>query len=213
MNSEADAKRRLVEDFHVSRETLGRLELYSDMVAAEANLQNLVSAQTLPAIWHRHILDSAQLIRFRRSEDETWLDLGSGAGLPGIVVAALHEGQVTLLEQRRLRTGFLQRAVDAIGLGEHCRVITGRAETADLGPFDIISARAFAPLKKLLQLGGRFAHPGTRWILPKGRSAEAELDDLVGSWQGAFNLEQSMTDPEAQIIVADHVTSSGGLAR
>jgi 16S rRNA (guanine527-N7)-methyltransferase len=213
MISEGDARQLLQGGFDVSRETMRKLDLYVDLLRTEAERQNLVSARTLPTLWSRHILDSAQLVRFRRSQNETWLDLGSGAGLPGVVVAAMHEGEVTLLEQRRLRTAFLQSAIDTVGLGARCRVVTARAETADLGKFDIISARAFAPLKKLLKLGFRFCHPGTRWILPKGRSAQSELDDLSGSWQGVFSLERSMTDPDAQIIIADNVAPARGSAR
>lgn len=207
MDEEA-ARRIVVEELGVSRETMAKLSIYADLLREESHRQNLISAQTLPTIWSRHILDSAQLTGFRRSDQGTWLDLGSGAGLPGLVVAAMHQGRVTLLEQRRLRTTFLQSAVEAMDMTAHCYVVTGRAEGTLLGTFDIISARAVAPLKKLLEIGHRFAHSGTRWILPKGRSAQSELDALAGSWQGEFRLEPSMTDPAAQIIIADKVEPS-----
>jgi 16S rRNA (guanine527-N7)-methyltransferase len=87
----------------VSRETLDRLERYADLLRSESAKQNLVSASTLDRLWDRHILDSAQLVKFAPRPDLSWVDIGSGAGLPGIVIAALVTGPVTLVEPRRLR--------------------------------------------------------------------------------------------------------------
>ena len=98
---------------NVSRETFERLEAYASLLKAESARQNLVSAATLDHLWERHILDSAQLVRFEPHSGASWVDIGSGAGLPGIVVACLIEGPVTLIEPRRLRADFLHRAAES----------------------------------------------------------------------------------------------------
>ena len=128
-----------------------------------------------------------------------WLDLGAGAGFPGLVIAALHpEWDVVLVESRPLRTDWLERARAALGL-EHVRVVTSRLEKLETVPMAAISARAFAPLAKLLDLSARFSTPDTQWLLPKGRSAQQELSDLRG-WHHMFHVEHSLTDPEAGIV-------------
>lgn len=204
---EAGARAWVGRECDVSRETLERLDLFVRMVRDENARQNLVSRASLDRIWLRHIADSAQLLRFAPGKGASWVDLGSGAGFPGMVVATLHEGPVTLIEERRLRADFLSRAAERMGL--NVEVIGSKVERLDPRPFDAISARAFAPLPKLLDLATRFSTGKTVWILPKGRNAQSELEALGGSWQGSFRLEASLTDPEAQIIVAEGVARKG----
>ena len=163
----------------------------------------LVSKASLDQLWLRHFADSAQLLAYAPSSDARWIDLGSGAGFPGLVVAALHRGPVTLVEARRLRSDFLRRAAETLGV--RVDIIAARAERVKARPFDVISARAFAPLPLLLDLGTAFSTTNSVWILPKGRNAETELAALDPSWQGGFRLEPSATDPNAQIIVAEGV--------
>jgi 16S rRNA (guanine527-N7)-methyltransferase len=189
----------------VPREALDRLETFTQLVKAENARQNLVSATSLDHIWSRHILDSAQLIRFAPARAASWLDLGSGAGFPGLVIAMLHRSKVTLVEARRLRADFLRQAAEILRLGERVEIVCARAETVPARPFAVISARAFAPLDRLLPLGARFSTEETRWVLPKGRKAESELDAVQSSWQGDFRLEPSVTDPDARIIIASKV--------
>jgi 16S rRNA (guanine527-N7)-methyltransferase len=189
----------------VPRGTQERLEGFIEVLREENECHNLVSRASLDHVWSRHVLDSAQLVRFAPQQASTWLDLGSGAGLPGLIVALLHRSKVTLVESRRLRADFLRRAAEAMGIAEKVEILCARAETIDPRPFDVISARAFAPLGKLLATGARFSTSGTRWILPKGRGAKSELEAARASWQGDFRLEPSVTDPEAGIIVAEHV--------
>ncbi|MGQ0560206.1 MAG: 16S rRNA (guanine(527)-N(7))-methyltransferase RsmG, partial [Sphingosinicella sp.] len=133
----------------------------------------------------------------------SWIDLGSGAGFPGLVVALLHRGPVTLVEERRLRADFLLRAVAELGL--QTEVVALRAERIEPRPFDVISARAFAPLPRLLAIAKRFSTAKTVLIAPKGRNAQSELEALPPSWQGDFRLVPSLTEPEAAIIVATGV--------
>ena len=125
--------------------------------------------------------------------------------LLGVMVAMLHPARVTLVEQGAKRVDFLRRAAECLGLSEQTAILQSRVETLEPTPFDVISARAFAPLDRLLALGQRFATPNTRWVLPKGRNAKSELEAAKSSWQGECRLEPSLTDADAGIIVAEGV--------
>jgi 16S rRNA (guanine527-N7)-methyltransferase len=189
----------------VSRETIERLEAFAAFLASENERQNLVSRGTLADIWSRHILDSAQLLRFSPGATATWLDLGTGAGFPGLIVGLLHQGPVTLVEERKKRVQFLTEAAEILGIVDCLTILCTRAERLESQPFDVISARAFAPLERLFELSHSFSTANTRWILPKGRNAASELEAAKASWHGEFRLEQSLTDADAQIIVAEGV--------
>jgi 16S rRNA (guanine527-N7)-methyltransferase len=186
----------------VSRETIERLHAYSACLREENSRQNLVSSSTLDHLWTRHILDSAQLLRFDPFPEAAWCDIGSGAGLPGIVVACLADGPVTLVEPRRLRAEFLHRVADSLKLD--VVVVQAKAERA-VGSFDIITARAVANLAQLLKISAHLSTRKTVWALPKGRTAREELVDAQHSWQGAFHVEQSLTDIDAGIVIATDV--------
>ncbi len=190
----------------VSRETLKQLEaLVAAVVEANAS-QNLISAASVNSIWSRHVVDSAQLLGLAPANQVLpWLDLGTGAGFPGLVIAALRPEQpVILVESRRLRHEFLSRTVDAMGL-INVTVHGGALESLQDCAVGLISARAFAPLPKLLSLAHRFSRKKTLWLLPKGRNAQEELASIKTSWQGSFHVEQSITDTESAIIVAKSV--------
>jgi len=202
---EVEARAWLVATFDVSRETSRRLDRFVELLRRENELQNLVSRSSLDQVWARHIADSAQLLLHAPASAERWLDLGSGAGFPGLIVALLRGGETILVEERRKRAEFLSRAAVELGIAARAHILGRRAETIDIPPADVISARAFAPLNRLLGLGERFATPQTRWVLPKGRNAKSELDAVLSSWQGHFRLEPSLTDADASIIVAEGV--------
>jgi len=187
---------------NVSRETLEKVEAYAAMLREENQRQNLVSGSTVDRLWDRHILDSAQLVRFEPHAGASWVDIGSGAGLPGIVLACLVEGPVTLIEPRRLRAEFLHKVCESLGL--KATVFLAKAEHAE-GSYDVITARAVANLPKLLKISHHLSTTNSRWVLPKGRSAERELAEARQAWQGAFHVEQSATDPESRIVIATGV--------
>jgi 16S rRNA (guanine527-N7)-methyltransferase len=189
----------------VSRETLEKLEAYVALLREENARQNLVSASTVEHLWDRHILDSAQLVRYEPRPGASWIDIGSGAGLPGIVIACLVEGPVTLVEPRRLRAEFLHNAAESLDL--KATVLCAKAERVE-GTFDVITARAVAPLAKLLKISAHLSTRKTVWALPKGRSAQAELAEARGAWQGSFHLEPSVTDAESFIVVATGVRAN-----
>jgi 16S rRNA (guanine527-N7)-methyltransferase len=195
----------------VSRETLARLDAYVALLLAENERQNLIGRSTVEEVWTRHIADSAQLIRFAPRTDSRWLDIGSGAGLPGVVIAILDPGPMTLVEPRRLRADFLVRAVAELGLAERVTVHAAKAETIE-GRFDAITARAVASLDRLLAISQHLSTDKTIWLLPKGKSARFELDEARRTWQGHFRLEASRTDPDAQIVVATGVHRRRGRA-
>jgi len=205
---ESAARRFLADELNVSRETLARLEAFVEFLTIENENQNLVSKQSLGTVWARHIADSAQLIRFAPGS-ATWLDLGTGAGFPGLIIALLHRSKVTMVESRAKRAEFLRQAAALLGLGGEANLVCARVETLEASPFDVISARAFAPLDRILALGERFATPATRWILPKGRNAKSELEAVESSWQGDFRIEPSLTDGASHIIVAEQVRRKG----
>jgi 16S rRNA (guanine527-N7)-methyltransferase len=186
----------------VSRETFDKLEAYAALLKEESTRQNLVSASTLGELWERHILDSVQLVRFEPHGESRWVDVGSGAGLPGIVVACLVDGPVTLIEPRRLRAEFLHKVCESLRL--NATVFAGRVERAE-GNYDVITARAVAPLTQLLKISAHLSTRNTVWALPKGRSAERELVEARRSWQGAFHVEQSVTGVDSKIVVATEV--------
>jgi 16S rRNA (guanine527-N7)-methyltransferase len=185
---------------HTARE---RLECLVGMLREENARQNLVSRSSLEEVWRRHIADSAQLLlHVPRETIAPWLDLGTGAGFPGLVIAALlPDRPVWMVESRARRIDWLGRASEAMGLA-HAEVIGQRLETIGDRRAAVISARAFAPLDKLLDLSARFSTTDTIWLLPKGASAQHELDELRG-WRHRFHVEPSLTDPSAGIIVGN----------
>lgn len=189
----------------VPRETFERLQAFATLLREENRRQNLVSEGSLSALWERHILDSAQLIRFAPREARSWLDLGTGAGFPGLLVPLFHPANVILVESRRLRVEFLRTAASVLGIASRVEILGSKLEAVPTRPVDVISARAFAPMPKLLALAERFSTSSTVWILPKGRNAKSELDAARSSWQGDFRLEPSLTDADAAIIVAREV--------
>lgn len=208
---EAAARAWVAATFDVPRETMERLDAFAALLREENERQNLVSRASLDHLWGRHIADSAQLLRFAPSREASWVDLGSGPGFPGLIVAALHGGPVTLVEERRLRVDFLRRVADVLALAPE--ILGMKVERVPPHPFDVISARAFAPLARLLPLATALSTTKSVWVLPKGRNAQSELEALDSSWQGEFRLEESVTDPEARIIVATGVRKGKGIRR
>ena len=186
----------------VSRETYEKIEAYVAFVRAENTRQNLISASSVEHIWARHIVDSAQLARFEPWAGASWLDIGSGAGLPGIVLACIVEGPVTMIEPRPLRAEFLHKVTESLGLRAH--IVNARVERVE-GAFDAITARAVAPLSGLLEISHHLSTGKSRWVLPKGRNAQSELAEAERAWQGMFHVEQSLTDADSKIIVASNV--------
>jgi len=189
-----------------------RLDLLATMLAEENARQNLVAASSLDRVWQRHIADSAQLLtHVPRGTSPVWLDLGTGAGFPGLVIAALRPDlDITMVESRARRIEWLNRAREALGL-ERAKVAGTRLESVEARAVDVISGRAFAPLDALLTASARFSTGATLWLLPKGRSAAKELAELRG-WSHLFHVEHSVTDSEAGIVVGTLAGRKGSKA-
>lgn len=203
--TEDEARSWLTDTLHVSRETLEKLARYRQLVIEGAEEQNLIARSTFDVFWARHIVDSAQLVPFAHDAPSgVWLDLGSGAGMPAIIVAILTDRPVHMVEERKGRVNFLNRVIDALEL-PNAEVFGCKVQALRHEPAAIISARAFAPLPKLFDLAHSFSTQKTLWLLPKGRSAQDELANARQNWQGAFHVKQSLTDPEAAILVATGV--------
>lgn len=207
--TEDEARGWLQNNFHVPRETWERLERYVTLLLAAMAEQNLIAASTRDHVWARHIVDSAQLLPLASGAgDGPWIDLGSGAGLPAIVVAILNDRPVIMLESRRKRIDFLNGVIDDLAL-TNATVRGGRVETAPPQDAAVVSARAYAPLPRLFDSALHLSTDRTIWVLPKGRNAQNELEAVRPAWQGVFHVERSVTDSDSAIIVAQAVRARG----
>jgi 16S rRNA (guanine527-N7)-methyltransferase len=188
--------------FDVPRETLQKLDELRSMVIAENHVQNLISSSTIPTFDERHIRDSLQLAPFLT--DGPLLDIGSGGGFPGLVLACVHASPVHLVEPRTKRATFLRHVAERLGLA-HVVVHASKVERVNVAPVSNITARAVARLSSLFEMAASVSGKSTRWILPKGRAAASELEDAQRTWQGSFRLVPSETDAEAAIVIAEGV--------
>lgn len=202
--TEEEARVWLRDKLSVSRETEERLEAFIAFLRVEMQTQNLISASTADSIWTRHIVDSAQLLALLPGDQDQaggWIDLGSGAGFPGLVVAIISNWSVTLVESRAKRIDYLYRAAEKLGLQSQVNIEGSALERVETAPFSVISARAFAPLPRLFGLAQRFSTDKTFWLLPKGRNAAKEWEEAKRDWNGDFRIVPSVTDDEAGILV------------
>ncbi|MBW6528019.1 16S rRNA (guanine(527)-N(7))-methyltransferase RsmG [Sphingomonas sp. RHCKR7] len=182
-----------------------RLDRFGALVIAENERQNLIAPATAARMWSRHLLDSAQLLTLANRPGD-WLDIGTGAGFPGMVIAALSDRAVTMVEPRGRRVDFLETAVEELAL-DNATILRGRAETLPPHRYDVISARAVAALEELLTMTRQLRGADTRLILPRGRGAATEIELARSRWQGTFHVEHSVTDPESLIVIADGVSA------
>jgi 16S rRNA (guanine527-N7)-methyltransferase len=143
-------------------------------------------------------------VRFEPFDGASWVDVGSGAGLPGLIVALLVKGPITLIEPRRLRAEFLSDVVSKLGLADRVTIECAKVERVQ-GKFDVITARAVAALDRLLAMTEHLSKSETVWLLPKGKNAQTELAQAQVNWHCDVRVEQSCTDPESQILVLTRV--------
>lgn len=188
--------------FDVSRETLAHFSTYAAMLADWQKRMNLVGPATLTHTWQRHFADSAQLVRLGAAP---WLDLGAGAGFPGLVIALLGGGPVDLVEATGKKTEFLEAVAEATGVSDQVRIHRARVEAMPPMQPATIVARACASLTQLFDWGVRFAGPTTRWVLPKGARAADEIAEAGASFRFDHELVPSLTDAQARIVVATNV--------
>jgi 16S rRNA (guanine527-N7)-methyltransferase len=187
----------------VSRETLAHLRTYAEMLAEWNARHNLVSRASLEHVWQRHFLDSAQLAELVPHDAQSLVDLGSGAGFPGLVLAELLRSRgsairVVLIEATGKKCRFLETVAGALGLAVEVRF--QRIEDTPAEPFDVITARACAPLTDLLAYAQRFWGQNSRALFHKGQSLAAELTAATESWRIQFEQHPSRSDPSGIIL-------------
>jgi 16S rRNA (guanine527-N7)-methyltransferase len=187
------------EETSVSRETLERLERYAETLNHWQQRINLVGRASLPDLWRRHMLDSAQLLPLISPHTRRLIDLGSGAGFPGLVLAILGVPEVHLVEADARKSAFLREAARLAGAG-NVTVHNRRVEEMTPEHFDVVTARALAALPELLRLAGRFAGPGTVFLFPRGRGIAEELIRAPEIATMRSELISSRTEPGAAIL-------------
>ena len=195
----------------VSRETLARLDLLVGLLLEWQKTRNLIAASTIPQIWTRHVADSLQLLPLA-PEAKTWADLGSGGGFPGLVLAcALAEtsgAKIHLVESNGKKCTFLQAVIQAVGLPAevHCRRIEDFIP-AFPGKPDVVTARALAPLPKLLTLAYPLLKRGAVGLFLKGQDVASELTEASKYWTIRHSLVPSRTDARGRIVIVQSLES------
>jgi 16S rRNA (guanine527-N7)-methyltransferase len=188
----------------VTPDVLARLDRFVALLL-DWKAANLVASSTIPRVWTRHVADSLQLLRLAPAA-ATWVDLGSGGGFPGLVLAcalaARAGAHVHLVESHGRKCAFLREAariaaVPAIVHNERIETFAARWRE----PVDAVTARALAPLPRLLELAAPLMQSGAQGVFPKGQDVEAELTQTAKSWNIAATLVPSLTDPRARIVV------------
>lgn len=193
----------------VSRETLGRLERYAELLTRWQTAINLVAAGTLPDLWRRHMLDSAQLLRYLPRVPCRLADLGSGAGFPGLVLAILGAGEVTLIEADGRKCAFLREAVRVTAAKAVVR--EGRIEQCPKGGFEAVTVRGLAPLSELLRHAQALLAPGGTALFLKGRKAEEELTAARKAWKMSLERFPSISEPGGQVLRIKEIIRVGSI--
>jgi 16S rRNA (guanine527-N7)-methyltransferase len=219
--------------FCVPPETVDRLILYEKLLRRWQKAVNLVAPSTLDAVWHRHFADSAQLVALAPPGTRSWIDLGSGAGFPGLMAAIVMAGgkrvppsprpsptasvgrslpHFTLIESDARKCAFLREAARQTGIsqaGIAVDILCARAESARISVNEglprVVSARALAPLDRLFELAAPFSPPGTTLLLLKGKGAEREVQQAMNRWQFQVALRPSHTDSHGRVAVVTNL--------
>jgi 16S rRNA (guanine527-N7)-methyltransferase len=190
-------------EFCVSCETMERLRSYADLLTHWNQRINLISSSTVVDLRSRHIADSAQLLGLAPAQAETWIDLGTGAGLPGLVIAIMAAESrprlsLRLVESDARKAAFLAEAARVTGVS--VSIEAARIESLPPAPHDVVSARALASLSRLLDLASPFVGPNTMLLFPKGARCESELTEASASWHILAERIVSRTDPAATVL-------------
>ena len=195
--------------FNVSRETQKRLAIYVGLIERWNPAINLFSRSDIAQIWPRHIEDALQLVPLIPDEISHAIDLGSGGGIPGVVLAIVTGIPFHLVESDTRKCAFLREA--ARETAAEITVHNDRIEAVKLGTAPLITARALAPLPRLIELASRFMAPETIFLAPKGKTADVELTDAQKEWHMRVECTQSTTNPAAFILKMSEVRRVGNL--
>lgn len=183
---------------NVSRETLDRLCIYVDLLKSWNRRINLVGRNTIGDVWRRHILDSAQLYPLIPPQSRSLVDLGSGAGLPGLVLSIFGVANCHLIDSDGRKAAFLREAIRLTNAD--ATVHFARLDRAKAPPADVVTARALAPLSELMRISQHFLKPGGVCLFLKGRNVEEELTELAKQWKIPIERRPSLSDPLGSII-------------
>ncbi len=183
----------------VSRETVDRLLTLERLLNRWNPRINLVSRSTLDQFWSRHVLDSWQLVPLVPKDAATWVDLGSGGGFPGLVVAATHGATMTLVESDARKCAFLREAAREMGLSINIRNV--RIETISDLKADVVSARALAPLPTLVDWAMPFMHDDSIAAFLKGQDVESELTEATKCWKFSCERHESLSDGAGSVLL------------
>jgi 16S rRNA (guanine527-N7)-methyltransferase len=192
----------------VPRGTLDRLQRYAEMLAEWNGKFNLVAESTLPQIWTRHFLDSAQLMKFIPETARSIGDLGSGAGFPGLVLSIMGAPKTHLIESTGKKANFLRAVVEELKL--NAVVQQERVENIKNFRFDVITARAVAPLHELLKLSKPLMHKDSVCLFLKGKNAAAELTESAKYWKFTCETVPSLSDHSGSVLIIKNVRPKGG---
>jgi 16S rRNA (guanine527-N7)-methyltransferase len=213
----AAGRARAQELVAVSRETLERLDRLVELLLQWQQTRNLIAASTIPMIWTRHIADSLQLLELAPAA-KIWVDLGSGGGFPGLVLACAFAekagSKIHLVESTAKKCAFLQAVADALGLPAeiHCERAEAFIPAFPRKP-DVVTARALAPLPKLLELASPLLEKGALGLFLKGQDVGAELTEASKYWNIRYKLAPSRTDERGRIVVVERLESRKIAAR
>lgn len=199
--------------FPVSRETLDKLKIYAELLGQWGRVQDLVAPSTLDGIWHRHFADSAQLLPLAPTNTTKWTDLGTGPGFPGLVLAILAADRpgfrMQLIESSNRKCSFLREVARRTGAPVDilCMRIENLATHHTVAPVEIVTARALAPLVKLLRLARPLLADTTVALFLKGRDAPREIEDAQQHWRFQVLTTPSRTDPDGRIVDIRHLSN------
>jgi len=194
----------------VTEATLGRLHVYAVLLEKWQKKINLVGPATIPDLWQRHMMDSAQLYpQLPRSCCEI-MDFGSGAGFPGLVLAIMGGPRVTLVESDGRKCAFLAEVMRACETGPAVRLENRRIEDLQSAQADVVTSRALAPLDKLLGFAEPFLGKGSVCLFLKGKKADEELTDAGKNWMMRVSKIQSLTDTSGAILKLENIVRRDG---
>lgn len=190
--------------FAVSRETFDKLSTYHDLLLLWQEKINLISPKTIHNVWERHILDSCQFASHIVPRETPIIDIGTGAGLPGIILAILGFPSITLVDSDQKKCVFLQEAAAKLGL--ETQIISQRVERIRNHNASLIVSRALAPLHQLFTWSSPLLSPSGKCLFAKGENYAKEIEDALVGWQFDINVHPSLTHTDAKLLEISHLT-------
>ncbi|MCF2906036.1 16S rRNA (guanine(527)-N(7))-methyltransferase RsmG [Octadecabacter sp. CECT 8868] len=199
---------RVIADLDVSRETMEKLDHFSMLLEKWTKSINLIAPNTVSEIWTRHIADSAQILQYAPPRWRNWTDMGSGGGLPGVVIAILdpEDRPMTLIESDKRKCLFLNTVRRELSL--NLNVLNDRIEQVQIEHASVLSSRALAPLSELLSFAEKLLEPDGIALFSKGARYQEELDLARQGWHFDVSAHQSETNADARILEISRIRPS-----